>query len=143
MFGTYGTGMAAFLVGRDYLRSTFEMNGYELDVTLDEIFGSEAKSGYGLIISTGPNQFLGVGSGYRVAFSPRSPGAAHAGIGWIEEGSFSEDAWVPERRLNGDENDQGQFWRFAPPGIETERVRVHRTSLPLSRACSVPVPAAP
>lgn len=118
--------IAGFLLSRDHPRATFEMNGYELDVSLDQIFGNEAKAGYGLIIAKGSDEFLGVGSGFRVAFSPKSPGQSHAGIGWVEEGSFSEDAWVPGRRLNGDENDQGQFWRFAPQGIETERVRVYR-----------------
>lgn len=118
--------IAGFLLSRDHPRSSFEMNGYELEVSLDEIFGSEARIGYGLIIATGPNEFLGVGSGFRVAFSGKGPGPAQAGIGWIEEGLFSEDAWVPGRRLNGDENDQGQFWRFAPQGIETERVTVYR-----------------
>ncbi len=118
--------IAGFLLSRDHARATFEMNGYGLDVSLDEIFGSEAKIGYGLIIATGPNEFLGAGSGFRIRFSTKSPGPAHAGIGWIEEGSFAEDAWVAGRRLNGDENDQGQFWRFSPQGIETERATVYR-----------------
>jgi len=118
--------IAGFLLSKGRPGPTVEMNGYELEVSLDQIFGGEAKTGYGLIIATGPNEFLGVGSGFRVRFSPKSPGPPHAGIGSVEEGSFSEGAWVPGRRLNGDENDQGQFWRFAPQGIETERVTVYR-----------------
>ena len=111
---------------RDHPRSTFEMNGYELDVSLDQIFGSEAQSGYGLIIATGPNEFLSAGSGFRVASRRRAPARPHAGIGWVEEASFAEGAHVPGRRLNGDDNDQGQSRRLAPQGIETERVAVYR-----------------
>jgi Domain of unknown function (DUF5597)/Beta-galactosidase len=122
-----GTGeMAGFLLDQNRPHATFVMNGYQLDVSLDQIFGSEAKAGYGLIMATGPDEFLGAGSGFRVAFSPTSPGPQHAGIGWVEEGSFLEDAWVPGRRLNGDENDQGHFWRFAPQRINTEKARVYR-----------------
>jgi Domain of unknown function (DUF5597)/Beta-galactosidase len=118
--------MAGFLLDRDKPRTTFEMNGYQLDLSLDEIFGTEAKTGYGLVMTMGPDEFLGVGSGFRVSFSPRKAGPARAGIGWVQQGAFLDDVWVPGRRLNGDENDQGRFWRFAPQGINVERVAVYR-----------------
>jgi len=118
--------MAGFLLDRDQPRTTFAMNGYQLDVSLDEIFGTEDKTGYGLVMSMGPGEFLGVGSGFRVSFSPRKAGPARAGIGWVQEGALSDDIWVPGRRLNGDESDQGRFWRFAPQGINVERVAVYR-----------------
>ncbi len=122
-----GTGeMAGFVLDRERPKVTFEMGGYELEVSLDEIFGSEASSGFGLVIATDANEFIGAGSGFRVSFVPKTPGPEQAGIGWVEEGTFSEDAWVPGRRLNGDENDQGRFWRFAPQGVEIERARVYR-----------------
>ena len=121
-----GEAMKGFLLDQASPTTIIDMNGYQLTVTLDEIFGSRASKGYGLIIATGPNEFIGAGSGYRVSFIPRSPGAPHAGIGYIEEGSFADGQWTPGRRLNGDENDQGKFWRFSPQGVEIEKVVVYR-----------------
>jgi beta-galactosidase GanA len=118
--------MVGFLLDRDKPRASFEMNGYQLDVSLDEIFGTEAKEGYGLVMAVGADEFVGAGSGFRIAFSPKTGGPAHAGIGWVEDGTFSEGGWVPGRRLNGDENDQGRYWRFAPQRVNVERVTVYR-----------------
>ena len=61
-----------------------------------------------------------------MTFEPKETGAKHVGIGSIDEGTFSEGAWVPGRRLNGDENDQGRFWRFASKGITIEKAVVFR-----------------
>jgi beta-galactosidase GanA len=122
-----GTGeMTGFLLDKDHPQTTVEMNGYQLAVSLDEIFGDEAKTGYGLIIATGTDEFLGVGRGFRVSFSPKNAGPPHAGIGYIEEGTFSNGIWMPGRRLNGDENDQGKFWRVAPQRINVEKAVVYR-----------------
>jgi hypothetical protein len=118
--------MAGFLLDRGHPRTNFELNGYQLQLSLDEIFGAEATRGYGLIIATGPDEFLGAGSGFRVSFSPKTAGPIHAGIGYIEEGTFSGETWKPGRRLNGDENDQGRFWRFAPQRINVEKAVVYR-----------------
>jgi beta-galactosidase GanA len=118
--------MTGFLLDQANPNALVDMNGYQLNISLDEIFGSRAKQGYGLIIATGPNEFVGAGSGFRVSFVPRSAGAARAGIGYVEEGTFSDGKWTPGRRLNGDENDQGKVWRFAQQGVEIEKVSVYR-----------------
>jgi hypothetical protein len=39
---------------------------------------------------------------------------------------MSDGTWKPGRRLNGDENDQGRYWRFAIQGIHVEKSRVYR-----------------
>jgi len=118
--------MIGFLLDKEHPATSMEMNGYRLDISLDEIFGSVAGKGYGLVIATGPDEFLGAGSGFRVSFVPKSPGPPHAGIGYVEEGTFSDGRWTPGRRLNGDENDQGKFWRFSPQRINIEKVIVYR-----------------
>jgi beta-galactosidase GanA len=118
--------VASFLLNKEHPSTSVEMNGYQLEIKLDEIFGSAAENGYGLVIATGPNEFLGAGRGFRVSFTAKSGGAAAAGIGYIEEGRFSDETWIPGRRLNGDENDQGRFWRFAPQRINIEKVVVYR-----------------
>lgn len=58
---------------------------------------------FGLMVSTGPDEFLLVGSGLSPSFTPDSPGPKLAGIGSIDEGRFEKGIWIPGRRLNGDE----------------------------------------
>jgi beta-galactosidase GanA len=118
--------MAGFLLDKDHPQTTVELNGYRLDVSLDEIFEVQAPTGFGLVIAVGPDEFLGAGSGFRVSFRLKDGGAAHVGIGSVEEGTFSGNAWIPGRRLNGDENDQGKSWRFAPKRIYIEKAVVYR-----------------
>ncbi|MGJ5817760.1 DUF5597 domain-containing protein [Paludibaculum fermentans] len=57
----------------------------------------------GLLISTGPDEFLMVGSGLMATFAAASPGPKITEIGYIDEGSFENGHWVAGRRLNGDE----------------------------------------
>ncbi len=118
--------MAGFLLDKDHPQATVDLNGYRLDVSLDQIFEMEAKEGFGLVIAVGPDQFLGAGRGFRVIFHSKAAGPTHVGIGSIDEGTFSGDAWMPGRRLNGDENDQGRCWRFAPDRINIEKTTVYR-----------------
>jgi hypothetical protein len=79
-----------------------------------------------MIIADGNDAFLGVGKGFRVSFTPRPESGPQAGVGAITEGRFDDGKWVPGRRLNGDEDDQGKFWRFDSRGIRTEKVTVYR-----------------
>jgi hypothetical protein len=102
------------------------MNGYTLHVTLDNSFEGPADSGFGIIMATGPDEFLGVGKGFRVTFTPRSDSAPQVGIAAVEEGMFEDSKWVPGRRMNGDEDDQGKNWRFDPLQVRTEKVTLYR-----------------
>jgi hypothetical protein len=74
----------------------------------------------------GPNEFVGAGSGFRVAFRLTTSGPALVGIGAVDEGEYRDGAWTPRRRLNGDENDQGRRWRFASQAISIQRCTVYR-----------------
>ena len=105
---------------------THQLGGYELEISLDGIFGYKAEIGYGLIIATGPDTFIGAGSGFRVAFRAITPGTALVGIGAVDEGAYRDGQWVARRRLNGDENDQGRCWRFSNQSLAIERCTVYR-----------------
>jgi beta-galactosidase GanA len=118
--------MAGFLLDRAQPSVTRQLGGYELEISLDEIFGFNADIGYGLIIAVAPDTFIGAGSGFRVAFRATTPGAAQVGIGTVDEVAYRNGAWIARRRLNGDENDQGRRWRFAPQGLAIERCTVYR-----------------
>jgi len=83
-----------FVLDKSRSEALFVMQGYEVDVSLDEIFGSHAEDGYGMILSTGPDAFLGVGKGFRVKFTPRNPGAKRVGIGAIDEGRYENGKWI-------------------------------------------------
>jgi hypothetical protein len=69
---------------------------------------------------------LGVGRGFRVLFTAAAQSKTKVGIGAIDEGTYEDGKWVPGRRLNGDENDQGAYWRFDPRKVSTERVKLYR-----------------
>jgi hypothetical protein len=115
-----------FLLDGDQPAVTHQIGGYELEISLDEIFGYKAETGYGLIIADGPDTFIGVGSGFRVAFRAIAPDSALVGIGAVDEGVYQDGKWIAGRRLNGDENDQGRRWRFSNQGLMIERCVVYR-----------------
>ena len=101
-----------FVLDKSHSEVDFTMNGYQLHVTLDDIFGHRSPRGFGLIMSTGPEEFIGAGKGFRVTFSPRSANGPRVGIAAVEEGRFENGKWIAGRRLNGDEDDQGKAWQF-------------------------------
>lgn len=115
-----------FVLDKEHPAVDFTVNGVVLHVSRDEIFGNQAGSGYGLVMADGPNGFLGVGRGFRVIFDAAPGGKGAVGIGAIDEGEYKDGKWVPGRRLNGDENDQGRTWRFDPKGVHTEKVELYR-----------------
>jgi len=115
-----------FMLDRQHPDTTFTMGGYTVHVSLDSIFGSHTESGYGLVMAIGNDEFLGVGKGFRVLFTAPAQSKTKVGIGAIDEGTFEDGKWVVGRRLNGDENDQGGYWRFDPRKVSTEKVRIYR-----------------
>ena len=118
--------MHGFVLDKTRPAETFVMNGMEVEVSLDQIFGRGADTGFGLVMTTGANEFLGAGKGFRVTFRNRKDGAGHIGIDVIEEGHFDGETWVGGRFLNGDENDQGKYWRFDSRKINIEKVTLYR-----------------
>jgi beta-galactosidase GanA len=83
-----------------------------------------------LFIQTGANEFLVVGSGdAMVTFTADTPGPPIVGIESINEEFFENGAWTPRRRLNGDENSQGQALRLHSSDVaegRIYRVRLYR-----------------
>ena len=118
--------MTGFLLDKEHPTVTRDLGEYQLEISLDEIFGYKADHGYGLVVAVGPNEFVGAGSGFRVSFRPKTPGPALVGVGTVDEGIYREGKWIPGRRLNGDEDDQGQRWRFASQSLAIERCTVYR-----------------
>jgi beta-galactosidase GanA len=115
-----------FLLDQTHPSFDFPINGYIAHVSLDGIFGHQAEKGFGLIFATGPGEFYGAGAGFRVAFTLPDGSKTPAGIGAVEEGHFEDGKWAPGRRLNGDENDQGNYWRFDQFQVKIERATVFK-----------------
>lgn len=115
-----------FLLTKEHPEVDFTMDGYKVHVRRDEIFGQRSESGYGMVMGDGPDRFLGVGRGFRVSFAPVAGDKRGVGIAAVDEGEFVDGKWVPGRRLNGDENDQGGAWRFDGRKVGVERVQLYR-----------------
>jgi hypothetical protein len=115
-----------FVLDRNHPSVDFTIAGYTVHVVLYEIFGEHAQNGFGMIMPTGKDEFIGVGKGFRVSFTPRLATGPNVGIAAVDEGVIVDGKWVPGRRLNGDENDQGSAWRFDSRQVRTEKVALYR-----------------
>jgi beta-galactosidase GanA len=114
-----------FVLDREHSTADFTMNGVTLHVSLDRSFGHEAESGFGLIMAMGKDEFLGAGKGFMVTFTQLPETSPQIGIASITEGKYENGQWIPGRRLNGDENDQGQHWEFSPRSETIERITLY------------------
>ena len=117
--------MHGFQLDSNHPSVEFEMKGYTVEVSLDQIFGHRVDRGFGLIMATGTDSFIGAGKGFRVSFHVRKPGFQRVGLAAIDDGSYQSGQFIPGRRLNGDENDQGEFWRFDERTIHIERATLY------------------
>jgi beta-galactosidase GanA len=86
-----------------------------------------------IFIATGPDEYFAAGSGVTVRVSPNAPGPPLAGFATVEEGTFVNGRWVPGRRLNGDDSDEGNFLMLErsgccwPPGTKSiQRFTLYR-----------------
>ena len=78
----------------------------------------------GFILQTGPEEFLVAGTGMIMYFATAGISDPIAGIESIDEGKFVNGVFVPGRRLNGDENNQGRQLQ-----VPTGRFTIHRVRL--------------
>lgn len=113
-----------FTLDKQHPTAEFTIGSAVFHLALDNSFGSHADSGYGLIMATGPDEFLGAGKGFRVTVT--SSTGKQIGIASIEEGTFQDGKWVSGRRLNGDEDDQGEHWRFDDRKLNIEKATLYR-----------------
>jgi beta-galactosidase GanA len=81
----------------------------------------------GIIIQMGPEDYLVAGQGMIVTFRAVGEGPPLAGIDSAWEGTFdAQGAWVPGRRLNGDQTHQGRHLRLPSGPFQIQRVRLFR-----------------
>jgi len=80
----------------------------------------------GIIIATGPDEYVIAGSGLIVTFAANASQQDITGIVNVQEGSYENGQWVGGRWLNGDENHQGRHVRLPFGGFGIQRVRLYR-----------------
>ena len=114
------------LLDKDHPAFTWRTEQYELEIALDKIWGNGTEFGYGLVIALSADTFIGVGCGFGISFRPTTAGPALAGLSVVDEGTYDAGRWLPGRRLNGDETDQGRKWRFPSTGISMQRCTIYR-----------------
>ncbi len=86
---------------------------------------SWSKAG-GLLILTGPDEYVIAGTGLIVTFAPAEQTKAKTGIIRIEEGTYSEGKWIVGRRLNGDESHQGRHLRIPMGQFGIQQIQLYR-----------------
>jgi len=86
------------------------------------------KRGAAMFLEIGPDEYIVAGSGnLTITFSPNTPGPPIAGIASIEEQILQDSNWIQRRRLNGDENGQGQVLRLESTALPAIfRLRLYR-----------------
>jgi hypothetical protein len=110
---------------------TVSLGGYLFESTLARSWPAKAlleEDGAMTVIESAPNEFYITGRGLTVSiFRDPDTDARVAGIGNIEEVSKTSDRWVVNRRLNGDQSNQGRQLSLAPNQIRIFRVRLYAT----------------
>jgi hypothetical protein len=99
--------------------------------------GNAQTSSYAIVINTGPDDYVILGSGLQATFN--GPGPSAAAVAKLEEGKYVDGRWVPGRRLNGDDimlnydapnkaikNESGQGFRLAAGAPQAIHLQIYR-----------------
>lgn len=119
--------MAGILV--DSLENTqkIQLGGYGIEAKL----GSGSGTSGGIMINTGPGEFIVAGKGLDIFFSPADKSdSLYIAIDTLEEGTFVNGKWLPGRRLNGDEEHTSTFGstglRFPSAAYSIQKLKFYR-----------------
>ena len=124
---------AMVLEGEAQRSGRLRLGGYSMTLTRSQPIRSDRLGEQQvavLFLQTGTDEFIALGAGdCQVTFTPDSEGPSQAGIASIDEEVVVNGEWVRQRRLNGDENGQGQVLRMNADGTgkaSAYRVRLYR-----------------
>jgi beta-galactosidase GanA len=111
---------------------TVSLGGYLFTATLARSWPARAllqDDGAMILLQTAPDEFLigGTALGITVSADPDENGGV-AGIASAEEGSRANGAWITDRRLNGDQIDQGRTIFLPDHHVKLLRVKLYRIS---------------
>jgi hypothetical protein len=100
-----------------------DLGNYTIEARLA---GSEKTAG-GLIIKTGPQEFIVAGKALDLFFVSYHDSLRIA-VDAVDEGTFKEGKWISARRLNGDEV-HASTWSGTGPKLPDNKVSIQRISL--------------
>jgi hypothetical protein len=103
----------------------FEMGDYKIEASLAG-FRKPGIAG-GLIIQLAPQEFLVAGRALDVFFIPDDD-SLRVAVDAVDEGTFADGHWIPERRLNGDEV-HASTWSGTGVKLPDHKVSIQRISL--------------
>jgi hypothetical protein len=128
-----GKGLLAGLLSagpEQRLPQQLRLRDYVLSITYDRPSlaspGTQAVLSGGLVIATGPNEFIFAGTGITVTFETEAPGPPIVGLLSVQEGKYVNGQWVVGRWLNGDQTHQGRHMRLGAGRFGIQKVRLYR-----------------
>ncbi len=116
--------MRGFLVDSKLPSCRKELGDYVIEAKLAS--GKLHTSG-GLIIQTGPDEFVCTGRSLDVFFTLKDD-SFRVALDIVDEGTFINGTWIPERRLNGDETHASTF-DGAGLRLPVDRISIQKVSL--------------
>ncbi len=126
--------MAGVLLDKENQTQEIKLGKYTLKVSHDYTFEwtprpREAQfwpPAGGIIILTGPDEYVIAGAGLIVTFAPNPPSGQIAGIAGIQEGTYVNGRWVGGRWLNGDQSHQGRHLNLPSGSFGIQRIKLYR-----------------
>jgi beta-galactosidase GanA len=116
--------MRGILIDEKTPVNRFESGDYVIEAKLDS---RKLKTTGGIIIQTGPEEFVCTGRALDVFFLPKD-NSHRVALDIVDEGTFIDGRWTPERRLNGDETHASTF-DGAGLRLPEDRISIQRVSL--------------
>ncbi|MFI5187680.1 MAG: DUF5597 domain-containing protein [Chitinophagales bacterium] len=111
-----------------FVDSSSQVQQFEFgDYTIEAKLGSGKTIAGGIIIQTGPNEFIVAGRALDIFFTPKNT-STRIGVDKTDEGIFENTKWVPKRRLNGDEV-HASTWDGTGPKLPGNKVSIQKISL--------------
>jgi len=117
---------AIVLEGREQRNGRIEFGGYIITVNWSGDAETNIRVGI-MFIKTGEDEFLVAGSGAcSLSFAPAIEGNFIAGIASIDEEVLVNGNWIWQRRLNGDQNGQGQVLNIPSSQAAVYKLRLYK-----------------
>jgi hypothetical protein len=116
--------MRGILVDEKEPVCSFDMGDFKIEAKLAS---RKFKTTGGIIIQTGPAEFICTGRALDVFFTSKDE-SFRAALDVVDEGTFINGKWIPERRLNGDETHATTF-DGAGLRLPEERVSIQKVSV--------------
>jgi hypothetical protein len=125
--------MEGVLLDTSNKKQEIVLGNYGLTVSHDYALGwsPEAKNpdwpmSGAIIIQENENDFIIAGTGVVVTFTVNNTDNKSAGILQAEEGIYKDRKWIPGRRMNGDQDQQGRHIRIPVGDWNIQKVKLYQ-----------------